>query len=64
MDWTDLIQDRDQWKALVNTIMNLRVLKNVGKFYLSTYLSDLSTYLNIYRPIIYLSLFLLLPLGA
>jgi hypothetical protein len=25
MDWIDLDQDRDQWKALVNTIMNLLV---------------------------------------
>jgi hypothetical protein len=25
MDWMDLAQDRDQWKALVNTVMNLRV---------------------------------------
>jgi hypothetical protein len=24
-DWIDLAQDRDQWKALVNKIMNLRV---------------------------------------
>jgi hypothetical protein len=24
-DWIDLTQDRDQWRALVNTIMNLRV---------------------------------------
>jgi hypothetical protein len=25
MDWVDVAQDRDQWKALVNTVMNLRV---------------------------------------
>jgi hypothetical protein len=25
MDWIDLAQDRDQWKALVNTVMDLRV---------------------------------------
>jgi hypothetical protein len=25
MEWIDLAQDRGQWKALVNTVMNLRV---------------------------------------
>jgi hypothetical protein len=25
MDWIDQAQDRDQWRVLVNTIMNLRV---------------------------------------
>jgi hypothetical protein len=25
MDWIDLAQDKDQWRALVNTVMNLRV---------------------------------------
>jgi hypothetical protein len=23
MDWIDLAEDRDQWRALVNTVMNL-----------------------------------------
>jgi hypothetical protein len=25
MGWIDVTQDRDQWRALVNTVMNLRV---------------------------------------
>jgi hypothetical protein len=25
MNWIDLAQDRDQWRALVNTVMNLWV---------------------------------------
>jgi hypothetical protein len=25
MDWINLAQNRDQWRALVNTVMNLRV---------------------------------------
>jgi hypothetical protein len=25
MDWVDLVRDRAQWRALVNTIMNLQV---------------------------------------
>jgi hypothetical protein len=25
MDWIPLALDRDQWRALVNTVMNLRV---------------------------------------
>jgi hypothetical protein len=25
-DWTDLAQDRDQWRAIVNTVMSLQIL--------------------------------------
>jgi hypothetical protein len=32
MDWIDLAQDIDQWRALVNTVKNLQVPCKVGKF--------------------------------
>jgi hypothetical protein len=32
VEWIDLAQDRDKWRALVNTAMNLRVAYDVGKF--------------------------------
>jgi hypothetical protein len=25
-NWIDLVEDRDRWRAVVNTVMNLRVL--------------------------------------
>jgi hypothetical protein len=32
VDWIDLAQNRDRRRALVNTVMNLRVTSNDGKF--------------------------------
>jgi hypothetical protein len=32
VDWIDLAQDRDQWKALLNTAMNLPLPGTAGKF--------------------------------
>jgi hypothetical protein len=32
VDWIDMALERDQWKALVNTVLNLRVPYNAGKF--------------------------------
>jgi hypothetical protein len=33
VDWIDMAQDRKQWSALVNTVLNLRVPRNPGKFW-------------------------------
>jgi hypothetical protein len=30
VEWIHLAQDRDQWQALVNTVMNLQVPQNAG----------------------------------
>jgi hypothetical protein len=32
MDWIDMVQDREQWRALTNKVINVWVPKHVGKF--------------------------------
>jgi hypothetical protein len=32
VDWMHVTQDRDKWRAVVNTVTNLRVVQKAGEF--------------------------------
>jgi hypothetical protein len=32
MEWIDLAQDRDSWRALMNAVKNLKFPRNVGNY--------------------------------
>jgi hypothetical protein len=55
VDWIDLAQDRYRWRALVNTVMNLRVQSSTGKLPRAqlmasrVVLSSIYIYIYIYR---------------
>ena len=33
INWIDVVQDRDRWRAAVNTVMNLQVSIKCGEFF-------------------------------
>jgi hypothetical protein len=49
VDWIGLAQDRNRWKALVNSILNLRVPWNAGKLSSGLASSGLSSSVQLHR---------------
>jgi hypothetical protein len=47
--WSDLAQDRDHWRALINTVMNFQAPYNVGKFLSSCTTGSFSTKVQLHE---------------
>jgi hypothetical protein len=52
MDWIDLAQDREQWRALVNTVMNLVFHKMLGRSWVAAQLAASQEGLSSMRVVI------------
>jgi hypothetical protein len=52
MDWTDMAQDSDQWRALVNTVLNIQVPSNAGKFLRSCSINGYSRMAQLHKYVL------------
>ena len=43
MDWIDLAQNKDRWRAFANVVMNIRAPRNAGNFLTSCGFVSFST---------------------
>jgi hypothetical protein len=49
LDWIGMAQDRDRWRALVNSVLNLLIPKNAGKLSSGLITGGLSSSAQLHR---------------
>jgi hypothetical protein len=49
VDWIGLAKDKNRWRALVNSVLNLRVPRNFGKLWNDLTSSGLSSSARLHR---------------